>query len=50
MAYDVVFGFLSQTKANDFEGVGGPGDKAKQAEIDRPGDDDVTGNVRQGAN
>nr|XP_031861009.1 uncharacterized protein CI109_003369 [Kwoniella shandongensis]KAA5528081.1 hypothetical protein CI109_003369 [Kwoniella shandongensis] len=35
-----------QTKANDFEGVGGPEDKAKQAVEDRPGDDDVTANVR----
>lgn len=37
---------LRQTKANDFEGAGGPEDKVKQAEIDRPGDQDVTGNVR----
>ncbi|KAK8869451.1 hypothetical protein IAR55_000015 [Kwoniella newhampshirensis] len=35
-----------QTKADDFGGVGGPEDKVKQAETDRPGDDDVTGNVR----
>ena len=36
----------SQTKANEFEGEGGPEDKIRQAETDRPGDDDVTGNVR----
>ena len=35
-----------QTKANDFEGEGGPADKVKAAEADRPGDQDVTGNVR----
>ncbi|CAD6569012.1 MAG: hypothetical protein TREMPRED_004996 [Tremellales sp. Tagirdzhanova-0007] len=35
-----------QTKANEFEGEGGPEDKIRQAETDRPGDDDVTGNVR----
>ncbi|WVR04889.1 hypothetical protein IAU60_001901 [Kwoniella sp. DSM 27419] len=34
------------TKANDFEGVGGPEDKAQDAIYDRPGDQDVTGNVR----
>lgn len=35
-----------QTKANDFEGVGGPEDKVRQAEADRPGDNDVTGTNR----
>ncbi|WVQ98379.1 hypothetical protein IAU59_005502 [Kwoniella sp. CBS 9459] len=34
------------TKANDFEGVGGPEDKAAQAVVDRPGDQDVTANDR----
>ena len=32
-----------QTKANEFEGKGGPEDKVAQAQTDRPGDDDVTG-------
>ena len=35
-------------KARDFEGVGGPEDKAAMAESARGGDDDVRGNVRQG--
>lgn len=37
----------SQTKARDFEGVGGPEDKMRSAEAQRPGDDDIDGNVRQ---
>lgn len=37
-----------QTKAGDFEGVGGPEDKLKVAETERGGDQDVAGNVRQG--
>ena len=37
----------SQTKANEFEGAGGPADKVKIAEGDRRGDDDVTGTTRQ---
>jgi len=36
------------TKAEDFEGVGGPEDKARLAQETRGGDDDVRGNVRQG--
>lgn len=35
-----------QTKANEFEGQGGPEHKVRQAEVDRPGDDDVTGTNR----
>ncbi|WRT64456.1 uncharacterized protein IL334_001388 [Kwoniella shivajii] len=35
-----------QTRANDFEGEGGPEDKVAAAENDRPGDQDVTGNIR----
>lgn len=35
-----------QTKANEFEGKGGPEDKIDQAVVDRPGDQDVTANVR----
>ncbi|WVW78080.1 hypothetical protein I302_100031 [Kwoniella bestiolae CBS 10118] len=35
-----------QTHANDFEGSGGPEDKVREAEADRPGDQDVSGNVR----
>jgi hypothetical protein len=35
-----------QTKANDFEGDGGPEGSVRQAEVERPGDQDVTGNVR----
>lgn len=35
-----------QTKANEFEGTGGPEDKIDEAVRDRPGDDDVTANVR----
>ncbi|WWC86562.1 uncharacterized protein L201_001439 [Kwoniella dendrophila CBS 6074] len=37
-----------QTHANDFEGEGGPEDKVKVAEAQRPGDQDVTGNDRSG--
>ena len=37
-----------QTRASDFEGSGGPEDKVRQAEVDRPGDDDVTGNTQKG--
>jgi hypothetical protein len=37
----------SQTKANEFEGKGGPEDKVAAAETDRRGDDDVTGTTRQ---
>ncbi|CAK3949677.1 Hypothetical predicted protein [Lecanosticta acicola] len=36
------------TKARDFEGVGGPEDKARLAAEDRPGDDDIRENIRQG--
>lgn len=36
------------TKARDFEGVGGPEDKAELDRQNRGGDDDVPGNVRQG--
>jgi len=35
-----------QTKANEFEGTGGPESKIDEAVRDRPGDDDVTANVR----
>ncbi|KAK6903373.1 hypothetical protein L486_08528 [Kwoniella mangroviensis CBS 10435] len=35
-----------QTHANDFEGDGGPEDKVKVAEAQRPGDQDVSGNIR----
>lgn len=34
-------------KAGDFEGVGGPEDKARINAETNPGSDDVTGNVRQ---
>lgn len=37
----------SQTKASDFEGVGGPEDKLAAKEAARPGDQDVQSNVRQ---
>ena len=36
------------TKAKDFEGVGGPEDKAAIDASNRGGDDDITSNVRQG--
>ena len=36
------------TKDTDFEGVGGPEDKARLDEVNRGGDDDVRGNIRQG--
>lgn len=36
------------TKARDFEGVGGPEDKEELDRVDRGGDDNVPGNVRQG--
>ncbi len=36
------------TKARDFEGVGGPEDKSELGRVERGGDDDVAGNVRQG--
>ncbi|KAE8448104.1 hypothetical protein EG329_009869 [Mollisiaceae sp. DMI_Dod_QoI] len=36
------------TKARDFEGVGGPEDKSELSRVERGGDDDVAGNVRQG--
>lgn len=39
---------LRQTKAGDFEGVGGPEDKTAAAQVERGGDQDVSGNVRQG--
>jgi hypothetical protein len=35
-------------KARDFEGVGGPEDKARLAKENRGGDDDIRENVRQG--
>lgn len=35
------------TKARDFEGVGGPENKAELDRQDREGDDDISGNVRQ---
>ena len=35
-------------KAGDFEGVGGPEDKAKMMEENRGGDDAIRGNIRQG--
>jgi hypothetical protein len=35
-------------KARDYEGVGGPEDKERMYEEENPGNDDVTGNVRQG--
>lgn len=38
----------SQTKAKDFEGVGGPEDKIEAAQTERGGDQDVIGNTRQG--
>lgn len=37
-----------QTKAADFEGTGGPEDKAALAAENRPGDDDIRSNIRQG--
>ncbi|KAK4988211.1 hypothetical protein LTR66_007383 [Elasticomyces elasticus] len=36
------------TKARDFEGVGGPEDKAKLHAEANPGNDDVRSNIRQG--
>jgi len=36
------------TKARDFEGVGGPEDKARALEESQGGSDDVQSNVRQG--
>jgi len=36
------------TKAKDFEGEGGPEDKARQYAEDNPGNDDVRSNIRQG--
>lgn len=42
----MIWVFRSQTKANEFEGEGGPETKVAQAVEDRPGDDDVTGNVK----
>ena len=36
------------TKAGDFEGEGGPEDKAAVHAEERPGDDDVRGNIRMG--
>lgn len=38
------------TKARDFESVGGPEDKSALDRENRGGDDDVSGNVRQGGN
>jgi len=35
-----------QTKAKDFEGAGGPEDKAAQAANDKGGDNDVTVNTK----
>lgn len=35
-------------KAGDFEGTGGPEDKAQVMEEQRPGDDAIRGNIRQG--
>jgi len=35
-------------KAGDFEGEGGPEDKARKLEQDRGGDDAIRGNIRQG--
>lgn len=37
-----------QTKAADFQGTGGPEDKAALAAEQRPGDDDIRSNIRQG--
>jgi len=37
-----------QTKAADFEGVGGPEDKAAIDREVRPGDNDIRDNIRQG--
>ncbi len=37
-----------QTKAADFQGEGGPEDKAAIAADQRPGDNDIRGNIRQG--
>ncbi|EHK98512.1 hypothetical protein M7I_5681 [Glarea lozoyensis 74030] len=36
------------TKAKDFEGTGGPEDKAREDAYNKGGDDDVTSTVRQG--
>jgi len=44
----LILWFHRQTKAGDFEGVGGPEDKLAAAQIERGGDQDVVGNVRQG--
>jgi hypothetical protein len=33
-------------KARDYEGEGGPQDKANIAQRDRPGDNDIRGNVK----
>jgi hypothetical protein len=44
LKYVLTFG--RQTKANEFEGRGGPEGSVEQAVIDRPGDQDVTANVR----
>ena len=40
--------FPRPTKARDFEGAGGPEDKARLAQENRGGDDDIKQNVRQG--
>ncbi|KAM0712118.1 hypothetical protein Q7P37_011212 [Cladosporium fusiforme] len=37
-----------QTKAADFEGTGGPEDKAAEAAANRGGDNDIRSNIRQG--
>ncbi|KUJ11820.1 uncharacterized protein LY89DRAFT_593649 [Mollisia scopiformis] len=45
---DILKGSGQPTKARDFEAVGGPEDKSEFDRVERGGDDDVRGNVRQG--
>jgi hypothetical protein len=44
---DIKSGSGRVTKARDFEGIGGPEDKARAYEEEYPGNDDVRDNVRQ---
>ena len=49
MAFSAMFAYIQYrpTKARDFEGEGGPEDKAALYAEANPGSDDVTSNVRQ---
>lgn len=44
----ITHALLRPFKAGDFEGQGGPEDKAAQMEQDRGGDDAIRSNIRQG--